>query len=61
MTPDIDDEVKDELQELNTHDDGNPQVQAEGTSQAGHKARFLKKGKIKYCNLHAHPTQHPTR
>ena len=48
MAPDIENEVKDELQEFDTHDDGNAQVQAEGTSQAGHKTRFLKSMGIVY-------------
>ena len=42
MVPDIDEEVKDEFQELKAHDDGDAQVQAQGASQARHQAWFLK-------------------
>ena len=38
MVPDIDEEVKDEFQELKAHDDGDAQVQAQGASQARHQA-----------------------
>ena len=44
MVPDIDEEVEGELQELEAHDDGDAQVQAQGASQARNQAWFLKIG-----------------
>ena len=38
VAPDIQKEVKGELQQLDTHDDGYAQVQAQGPSEARHQA-----------------------
>ena len=42
VAPDIQKEVKGELQQLDTHDDGYAQVQAQGPSEARHQAWWLK-------------------
>ena len=42
VAPDIQKEVKGELQQLDTHDDGYTQVQAQGSAETRHQAWWLK-------------------
>ena len=52
MVPNIDKEVEGELQDLKAHDDGNAQVEAQGTSKTRQQTCWLKKGTISgHCCL----------